>query len=368
MRKETGNTKYNSIGSENVKPTLGNVAEKAGVKISSASEILNKRKNSWASEETKKRVFDAARELGYRPNSTARSLRIGKTGTIGAIITAHHFSGKIAGLEQAAYADKYAVITAFNPNEPQTEDDLILMHLDRGVEGLIIYPSDKAPHNELKKLILQGFPIVTFDGAGRLDFDCDDVSANYEEVGQIQARHALEINRKSVCIIRTEPSAIVNNIRESGICVELDANGVTPLMLTLKYNTTKEIQDPEIIYEQIDDFIKKHKGEFDSVIAVDFIAAITARSLFNRGISIPDDVAVIGGGNSILSSHCMLPLTSVDTSDEWIGMKSFQLIAERINKRVPAGTYRRLFSETKLTVRQSTVKNTKLEIYPKPTR
>ena len=62
---------------------LKDVAERAGVAVNTASTILNRRPNSWASKETEARVFQAARELGYRPSKTARALRSGRYHTIG---------------------------------------------------------------------------------------------------------------------------------------------------------------------------------------------------------------------------------------------------------------------------------------------
>jgi LacI family transcriptional regulator len=65
---------------------LKDVAERAGVAVNTASTILNRRPNSWASKETEARVFQAARELGYRPSKTARALRSGRYHTIGLLI------------------------------------------------------------------------------------------------------------------------------------------------------------------------------------------------------------------------------------------------------------------------------------------
>ena len=68
------------------KVRLKDVAEKAGVAVNTASTILNKRPNSWASKETEKRVFDAAKELGYRPNRAAVALQSSRFMTIGLLI------------------------------------------------------------------------------------------------------------------------------------------------------------------------------------------------------------------------------------------------------------------------------------------
>ena len=68
------------------KVRLKDVAERAGVAVNTASTILNRRPNSWASKETEARVFKAAKELGYRPSKTARALQSGRYNTIGLLI------------------------------------------------------------------------------------------------------------------------------------------------------------------------------------------------------------------------------------------------------------------------------------------
>ena len=69
-----------------IRVRLKDVAAKAGVAVNTASTILNRRPNSWASKETEERVFAAAAEMGYRPNKTARALRSGRFYSIGLIV------------------------------------------------------------------------------------------------------------------------------------------------------------------------------------------------------------------------------------------------------------------------------------------
>jgi DNA-binding LacI/PurR family transcriptional regulator len=262
----------------------------------------------------------------------------------------------MAGLDSAAYANNYAVILTFNANDPAMEDQLILNHLDRGVDGLIVYPSDSGPHTELRKLVEQGFPIVTFNGLG-LDFECDDVSPDYICVGRLQTRHLLEIKRRRICIVTTTPSALINDIREEGVRLELKENGIQPpFTINIKYADDRESQSSEVIYPQIAEFIAGNKGEFDSVVAVDSIAAMAARAILENGLKIPEDVAIVGVGNSVLSSQGILPLTSIDTSDEWSGMKAFELITARIDGKLPKNKIERIISSSNLIIRQSTVK------------
>ncbi|MGE9267304.1 MAG: LacI family DNA-binding transcriptional regulator, partial [Verrucomicrobiales bacterium] len=68
------------------KVRLKDVAERAGVAVNTASTILNRRPNSWASKETEARVFQAAKDLGYRPSKTARALQSGRYHALGLLV------------------------------------------------------------------------------------------------------------------------------------------------------------------------------------------------------------------------------------------------------------------------------------------
>ena len=73
-------------GARSGKIRLKDVAAAAGVAVNTASTILNRRPNSWASKETEERVFKAASELGYRPNRAALGLRIGRFNAVGLLV------------------------------------------------------------------------------------------------------------------------------------------------------------------------------------------------------------------------------------------------------------------------------------------
>ena len=339
------------------RPRLKDVAALAGVSVSTVSDILNRSKNSWASQLTRDRVFAAAKTLGYRPNRTARSLRYGRSGIIGVISNSHFLNRRFSGIDKAAYEANYATVTSFNAGRTEIEDQLILNYLDLGVDGLIVYSSDHGPHTELKKLASSGFPLVTLDGAGRLDFPCDDVSPDFEEIGRLQARHLLELNRERICILTTSPVAKINHIREEGIAKELmDTTGKAPLVITIKVPLEQEQTSFDYLYSHVAEIMDIRRDEFDAVITLDSLGAILARAAFEIGVRMPEELAIVGTGNSGIGQINMLPLTSVDTTDEWIGIRAFQLLMDRIDKKSATAKFRQIKSKHKLIVRQSTLK------------
>lgn len=338
--------------------TLAEVAALAAVSQATASQVLNNRENCWASEATRKRVFDAADKLGYRPNIAARGLRHGQTRVMG-LVTTGLFIGvrrsRINGFEDAAAAAGYGVMVNLHMNSPEEEDEYIRRQIDRQVDGLAIYPSETGTHKELRRLAAQGFPVVTFDGAGRLDFPCDDVSPDYEQAGQLQAEHILKLGRRRICIASTQPSAWINRIRDAAVERTMrEAGAEAPVYLQVPYSAAEELPPVEAIEEPVREFVIRHAGRFDAVVAFDSIAVTVIRILLEQGVRVPDDVAVISAGNTILSSFSILPLTGVDIRNEQIGRQAFGLMMERRGEH-PREQVRHVIVQPELVVRESTV-------------
>lgn len=340
------------------RPTLAQVAREAGVSITTVSAVLNGRSDCWASTATRQRVQEAARKLGYRPNLAARSLKSGLTHTLGLITTALNVASprnRINGMDEAAAAAGYAVIMSFHMNDPAIEDQMILRHLDRGVDGIAIYTSDSGRHEELRRLVERGFPVVTFDGEGRLDFDRDDVSPDYRAVGELQVRHLLETGRRRIAAANPIPSARINDIREDAVRMALArADAPPPLFMNLHRPADREVTDAEEIYRPAKEWIAKRKGEFDAVVAFDSVACVVIRVLLEAGLRVPEDVAVMGAGNSMLSDYGAIPISSIDTSDSQMGAEAFALLLARIEGQTPAAGFHKVKVNPMLVPRRST--------------
>ncbi len=347
-------------GKNTRRATLADVARHAGVSLSTVSQVVNKRSTCWVSEATRARVLQAVQALGYRTNLAARSLRSGSTRTLGMITTGlglGNTHNRFMGLDEAASADGYTVMLSFHPNTPETENHLIRCHLDRGVDGLLIYPSEPGPHAELQILASRAFPLVAFDGAIHLNFPCDDVSPDYCALGRLQAAHLLDIGRRHICIANALPAARVHTLREAGACEAIAAAGApVPLFMNIHRPGDRELAPLETVDRPVREFLKATRGQFDAVIAKDSVAALVVRDLIEMGMRVPGDVAVIGAGDSLIAEYNTLPLTTVSTQEDLIGREAFRLIRERLAGAVPAGAIRRVQPPLRLLVRASTVR------------
>jgi LacI family transcriptional regulator len=131
------------------RPTLADVAKRSGMSVTAVSLVLNDRPGSRLSEEAKTRIRTAAQELEYRPNPAARSLRLGKTRTIGFVsddVTITRYgSAMIRGALTEADAHDYTVLMAETAGHPQRIERAIKAMLDRRPDGLISLSRCRTP-------------------------------------------------------------------------------------------------------------------------------------------------------------------------------------------------------------------------------
>jgi LacI family transcriptional regulator len=335
---------------------LDDVARESGFHRTTVSQVLTESATCWASTETRRRIHEAAQALGYRANPSARALRSGKTRLIGFVspgfgVQSPH--SRAGGLTEAAARKDYTVAVTSHPNDPESEDRVIRHLLNRGMDGLAIYPVDAGEHRELRGLIARGFPVVTFDGAPLLDFECDDVSSDYSEVGRLQARHLLDLGRRRPCLVSPRPEARINAIRERAVIETFEQAGLTPRVMRVERSAAHEISDPGALVPQIRDYLQRHAGTYDAIVGFDAMASLSVRVLQALGLRIPTDVAVVGSGDHLLASYGVLPLTSISTADDQAGAQAFALLIDRMAGRA-AGPFRRLTNPATLIAREST--------------
>jgi DNA-binding LacI/PurR family transcriptional regulator len=341
------------------RPTLADVAARAGVTVPTVSKVLNDRDNCWASAETRSRIRAAADELGYRPNLAARGLASGRSRIIGFVSPGFGVASDrswAVGLTEAAAREDYSVVVSSHPNDSTSEDRLILRLLDRGVDGLVIYPVDSGHHSELRRLVAAGFPVLTLEGANLLDFASDDVSVDLEAVGRLQARHLLSLGRRRICIANTLPAARVNGLRNDGIEHELaEAGALRSLPMGIEHAREGGATREEAIYAGMRAFIARHAGAFDAVASFDPVASLAVRALLDHGLRVPEDVAVIGSGNEAVARYGVVPLSSVDTHTDDGASAGFGLLLDRMRKRAARDAFRRITCRCSLVARRSTV-------------
>jgi LacI family transcriptional regulator len=164
-------------------PTLRDVAALAGVHPATASRALNPETKAMTSADTAERVIRAAAQLGYRPNTMARSLRTARSSSIGVVVpdlTNPLFPPIVRGIEAALSPHGYVLLIVNTDNSARQEEQLIASLRSRSIDGLILATArlgdpliESLAHSDLPVVLVnrrrEGLPVpsvIPDDAAG----------------------------------------------------------------------------------------------------------------------------------------------------------------------------------------------------------
>jgi len=275
-------------------PKLSDVAERAGVSVTTASRVINNR--GYISQKTKKAVFLAMKELHYQPNSSARSLKGKHNNLIGLIfptITNPFFGELVEKIESKLFEAGYKVILCNSVNNSQKEKEYLQMLNANQVDGIIA-----GTHNQgIEEYASLDLPIVSFDR--KLSNNIPIISSdNYQ--GALLASDSL-YRAKCRRIFFLGNQEIVGNP------TDLRLQGYKDSMknFNLKENIwpVKFSESPSLKALLIRELLQKK--EADGIICTDDLTAIQViNAASSLSISIPEDLKVIGfDGTSFIQTY-----------------------------------------------------------------
>ncbi len=332
--------------------TLKKIAKEFGVSISTVSKAL--KDSHEISEEVRERIQAFADFYNYKPNSLALQLRNQKTSVIGVIIPEivhHFFSTVIDGIEQYANEKGYNVMVCLSNESYQKEVSNISVLTRGSVDGLIISISRETQENEnyqhFDALLNDDFPLVLFDRIhDKLQCDkviIDDVGGAYKA-----ANHLIDIGSKRIALITTQDYVTVGSLRKEGYIKSLKNHGIV-----IDESLIYKIDDNQNLYEQIEKVINVQNPP-DAILAVNEIYAANALKIAKeRGLTIPDDIAIIGFTSGLISEFTSPPLTSVVQHGYLMGKQAAELLINRIENTAPKEFQKEVIS-TNLKIRKST--------------
>ncbi len=337
------------------KITLKKIAKEFDVSISTVSKAL--KDSHEISEEVKEKIQAFAKYYHYKPNSLALNLRNQKTKTIGIIIPqiVHHFFTKvISGIEKIANEKGYNVMICMS-NESYEKEVLNMDMLANGiVDGIIVSVAKetekKGNYSHFKDLIYNGIPLVMFDRVID-EIKCNKVLTNDIDGGYIATKHLISTGCKNIAILTTPDFVTIGNLRKEGYINALESHQISiDESLIIKVNEKQDIEDQ----------IKKLftlKNSPDGIFAVNEIYAAIAMKVVNKkGLKVPDDVAVIGFTDGLISQYTSPSLTTVAQHGYHMGQKAIELLLDEINSQMTEYQYQTSIIETDLIYRESTKK------------
>jgi len=324
--------------------TLKDVANRAGLSVSTVSYVLNGKKK--VREDTYRRIMQAVEEVGYVPNQQARSLKTRSTLSIGVVvpdISNQFFPEIVKGIDDAANMDNYTIILCNTDNDAEREERCINALLSKDIDGIIYIGTAKS------KAILQRkteLPIVLVDR--KLGERYISVTTNNYQGGYMATEHLIHTGHSSIALI-TGPVFITTYFdRLRGYMDALNANSLhysEELVFECDFTSKSGYDAAYRLCEQ--------NVQVDAIFATnDLMALSIIRALLELGKKVPEDIAVVGYDDIYIASIVMPALTTIRQPKYEMGKKAAELLIKAIHKEEI--TQRQIEMTPTLIVRETT--------------
>jgi len=331
---------------QSVVVTLKVVAQHVGLTPGTVSAVLNDAPSARSiPQETKNRIHAAAKELDYRPNFFARTLRSKRTYTIGVIaeeIGDSYGSLVISGIEEYLRQKNYFFLTVVHRHNPELLNRYSQLLLQRGVEGFITVDLQLTEALLLPTVAVPGHKILP--GVTNLVLD-------HHHAARVALTHLQALGHKDIAFLKGQPFSSDSEDRWRAICevaeelkieirpeltVQIDIDDSTPL---LGYPFGKKLLE--------------RKLPFTALFAYNDISALGAiRAFQEAGLRVPQDISVIGFDDIQGAAYSTPSLTTVRQPLAHMGRLAAETLLARIEgaKEYPT----EILIETELVVRKST--------------
>lgn len=289
--------------------TIYDIARKLNISPATVSRGLQD--HPGISKKTKKRIFDAVDELGYRSNHFARNLRQKKTRTIGVLVhelNSNFITSVLAGIEKVTTEAGYDIIITHSSESSIKEAANAQNLFNKRVDGLIASLSfDTTDLDHFKPFIEKGVPVIFFD---RVEQDGSNtvVIIDNARCGYIATKHLIDQGCRRIVHVTSSLKRNVYSQRFKGYKDALFDNGIKYDESLLIVNDLSE-QAGENAAKQI----LKMKTLPDGIFLTnDFVAAVCMRTLKEQGIRIPEDIAIVGFNNDAIGKLIEPALTTIN--------------------------------------------------------
>jgi LacI family transcriptional regulator len=308
--------------------TMKRIAGDLGVSITTVSKVLNN--HGDIGKATRARVLAKVEELGYRPNAVARSLTLRRTHTLGIVIPdlMHSFFVEIvAGIEAVASRKGYGLLLCSSAEDPAKERAELQMLRGRQVDGVVLASTRGTGNAELLlQLTRHRIGLVMIDRDDYPSVPCHRVLTDDARVGQLATAHLWDLGRRAIAHLAGPPLAHAKR-REKGWRDALRAEGVKPPASWLVHAGFMESDG----YRGMTQLLAV-RPRIDAVFAANDPAAIGAmKAIWDAGLRVPDDIAIVGVGDIALGDMLRVPLTTVSWSRADQGRRTAELLLDRID-------------------------------------
>jgi DNA-binding LacI/PurR family transcriptional regulator len=326
--------------------TIKEVAAAAGVSTATVSRVLAGL--DGVAEEVRDRVSGAVAKLDYHPNRLARGLRLGHRKVIGMIIPDLQnpfFTAVVHGVEAELYSAGYTLLLGHSDGLAEREKEQLRILRGEGVAGLVFIPGN-LPRANYESIRTWKIPVVAVDRSpGGLEVDL--VCSNNREGTRQAVNHLLSLGYKEIALLNGPEGINVTQERLGGYQDALRSAGVAVRESFIIHSDFRQVGG----YAAMARFLDLAKPPRAVVVANNLMTLGALQAIHERGIRIPDELAVVCFDDMPWAASLRPPLTAVAQSAEELGRTAAQLLLERLKD--PKRLVRQVVLPTRLMVRAS---------------
>lgn len=260
---------------------------------------------------TRKKIQQTAKDLGYRHNTFASNLRKQKTNTIGVIVhelNSNFITSVLAGIEKVTTEAGYDLIIAHSSESYTKEAANALNLFHKRVDGLIASLAfDTADLEHYRSFEEKGIPVIFFDRVEEKSNSTKVIIDNHT-CGYMATRHLIEQGCKRIVLVTASLKRNVYAQRHKGYCDALADNGIPYAKERVLIKDLSEQCGVEAALQ----ILKMKPLPDGAFITNDFSAAVCMRTLREHGLRVPEDIAIVGFNNDTISKLVEPQMTTID--------------------------------------------------------
>ncbi|MDQ2083523.1 LacI family DNA-binding transcriptional regulator [Xanthobacteraceae bacterium Astr-EGSB] len=313
--------------------TIQDIARAAQVSPATVSLVLNRKGN--ISENTRTKIWKIAEEMQFVPNSIARALRRGRTFSLGVVVNHlqnHFFTSVFSGIERVTDAQGFTILVSQTHDDVNKERSQVQLLTERGVDGLILFPcSQEWSHVDT---VVQRFGLPTvlignyFENKEYLSFVADNWSGACKAV-----QHLIALARQPIIHMAGPPTQTMCLIRRRAFESTISEN--FPEISTSERIFPVAALTPAEGYRVMAQILEHYCPPVSLFVINDDTALGVLRLCADRGLRIPEDVALIGFSDIPTLSTLSIPLSTVRIPGEAMGEKAATTLIESIKSGKP---------------------------------
>ena len=332
--------------------SLKDLAQELGVSIATVSRAL--RSSPEIGQDMQAKVKELAKRLNYRPNPFAQSLRKEAPRVIGVVVpnlVTHYYAAVLDGIEDEARKEGYSVISANTHEDTEAEiraiDNFISLH----VEGIIACLSQNTTdYSHFEEIANMGIPLVFF-GRTCLSDRFSSVTANGDEAAYQATQHLIDTGSRRIAFIGGPNHLDMVKRRKHGYLEALRENRI-PIDRTL---VACEKIDYQWALDTTTRLLNLPVGERpDAILAFNDIITFAAFTAIKQlGLSIPEDVALIGFTDDVHAQYVTPRMSAIEDQSHQMGKTACQLLLKSISGDTKI--YRKIVPQ-KLVIRETSAR------------